>query len=239
MEIYCIWFTTRRSSQVLQFRDYMNSLPCRSQLSGRSVPYQHWIDNCVNLRERPLSDHGSLEGHDLGKVGRPGTPLAYLQRLLSRHKLLVLWGTGSTGSLSDCALRQSRNSLNARPKRCDRLLDHESLVRQSRHNSLDNKECGEAKDRKPPGVGYHDVIPVWQSFILGNLEEELARNARTTARQGRRCIVQRGRRFGSQARRRRCGTAVGGQRRIESSRVKSQKGALSVRRYLAAIASKF
>ena len=43
----------------------------------------------------------------------------------------------------------------------------------SRHNPLDNKECGEAKDRKPPGVGYHDVIPVWQSFILGNLEKEL------------------------------------------------------------------
>jgi hypothetical protein len=44
-------------------------------------------------------------------------------------------------------LRQSRNSLNARPKRCDRLLDHESLVRQVRHNPLVNKECGEAKDR--------------------------------------------------------------------------------------------
>ena len=38
---------------------------------------------------------------------------------------------------------------------------------------MDNKECGEAKDRKPPGVGYHYVIPIWQSFIFGNLEKEL------------------------------------------------------------------
>jgi hypothetical protein len=38
---------------------------------------------------------------------------------------------------------------------------------------LDDHECGEAKDRKPPGVGYHYVIPVWQSFILGNIEKEL------------------------------------------------------------------
>ncbi len=38
---------------------------------------------------------------------------------------------------------------------------------------MDNKECGEAKDRKPPGVGYHCVIPIWQSFILGNIEKEL------------------------------------------------------------------
>ena len=38
---------------------------------------------------------------------------------------------------------------------------------------MDNKECGEAKDRKPPGVGYHFVVPVGQSFSLGNLEEEL------------------------------------------------------------------
>src|ERR1700730_18007220 len=98
---------------------------------------------------------------------------AYLQRLLSRQKLLMLRGPGSAGSLSDCALRQSRNSLNARPKRCDRLLDHESLVRQVRHNALDNKECSETKDRKPPGVGYHYVIPIWQSFILGNIEKEL------------------------------------------------------------------
>src|SRR5260370_40129162 len=96
-----------------------------------------------------------------------------LQRLLSRQKLLLLLGTGSAGSLRDCALRQSRNSLDARPKRCDRLLDHESLVRQVRHNPLDDHECGEAKDRVPPGVGYHDVIPTWQSFIPGNIEKEL------------------------------------------------------------------
>src|SRR5271156_2553518 len=96
-----------------------------------------------------------------------------LQRLLSRQKLLVLWSNGPAGSLRDCALRQSRNSLNARPKRCDRLLYHESLVRQVRHNPLDDHECGEAKDRKPPGVSYHYVIPVWQSFILGNIEKEL------------------------------------------------------------------
>src|ERR1700730_13399629 len=98
---------------------------------------------------------------------------AYLQRLLSRQKLLMLRGTGSAGSLSDCALRQSRNSLDARPKRCDRLLDHESLLRQVRHDPLDDHECGKAKDRVPPGVGYHSVIPVWQSFILGNIEKEL------------------------------------------------------------------
>src|SRR5260370_25672386 len=96
-----------------------------------------------------------------------------LQRLLSRQKLLLLLGTGSAGSLRDCALRQSRNNLNARPKRCDRLLDHESLVRQVRHNPLDDHECGEAKDRKPPSVSYHYVIPIWQSLILGNIEKEL------------------------------------------------------------------
>jgi len=38
---------------------------------------------------------------------------------------------------------------------------------------LDNKECGEAKDRKPPGVGYDYVIPIWQSFIPGNIKKEL------------------------------------------------------------------
>jgi hypothetical protein len=38
---------------------------------------------------------------------------------------------------------------------------------------LDDHECGEAKDRKPPGVGYHYVILTWQSFILGNIEKEL------------------------------------------------------------------
>src|SRR5260370_33858293 len=96
-----------------------------------------------------------------------------LQRLLSRQKLLLLLGTGSAGSLRDCALRQSRNNLNSRPKRCDRLLDHESLVRQVRHNPLDDHECGEAKNIKPPCVGYHDVIPIWQSFILGNIEKAL------------------------------------------------------------------
>src|SRR5258707_6587804 len=90
-----------------------------------------------------------------------------------RQKLSVLWGAGSAGSLSDCALRQSRNSLNARPKRGDRLLDHESLVRQVRHNPLDDHERGEAKDRKPPGVSYHYVFLVWQSLILGNIEKEL------------------------------------------------------------------
>src|ERR1700730_18381030 len=98
---------------------------------------------------------------------------AYLQRLLSRQKLLMLRGTGSAGSLKDCALRQSRNSLDARPKRCDRLLDHESLVRQVRDNTLDDHECGEAKDRVPPGVGYHYVTLTWQSFNLGNIKKEL------------------------------------------------------------------
>src|ERR1700735_123616 len=97
----------------------------------------------------------------------------YFQRLLSRQKLLVLWSTGSAGSLKGCALRQSRNSLDARPKRCDRLLDHESLVRQVRHNPLDDHECGEAKDRVPPGVGYHYVTLTWQSFNLGNIKKEL------------------------------------------------------------------
>ena len=89
-----------------------------------------------------------------------------------KTRTLLLWGTGSAGSLRDCALRQSRNSLDARPKCCNRLLDHECLVRQIRHNPLDNHECGEAKDRKPPSVGYHYVIPVWQSFFLGNIEKE-------------------------------------------------------------------
>jgi hypothetical protein len=53
------------------------------------------------------------------------------------------------------------------------LLDHESLVRQVRHNPLDDHECGEAKNIKPPSVGYHYVIPIWQSFFLGNIEKEL------------------------------------------------------------------
>ena len=53
------------------------------------------------------------------------------------------------------------------------MLDHESLVRQARHNPLDDHECGEAKDRKPPGVGYHDVTPIGQSFSLGNIEKEI------------------------------------------------------------------
>jgi hypothetical protein len=53
------------------------------------------------------------------------------------------------------------------------LLDHESLVRQVRHNPLDDHECGEAKNIKPPGVGYHYVVPIWQSFILGNIERHL------------------------------------------------------------------
>ena len=53
------------------------------------------------------------------------------------------------------------------------MLDHESLVRQVRHNPLDDHERGEAKDRKPPGVGYHYVVPIWQTFILGNIEKEL------------------------------------------------------------------
>ena len=38
---------------------------------------------------------------------------------------------------------------------------------------MDNKERGEAEDSKPPSVGYHDVIPIWQSFIPGNIEKEL------------------------------------------------------------------
>jgi hypothetical protein len=53
------------------------------------------------------------------------------------------------------------------------LLDHESLVRQVGHNLLDDHECGETIDRKPPGVSYYYVIPVWQSFFLGNIEKEL------------------------------------------------------------------
>jgi hypothetical protein len=59
----------------------------------------------------------------------PSTPRAYLQQLLSRQELLVLWSDGPAGSPRDCALRQSRNNVNARPKRGDRLLDHESGVR--------------------------------------------------------------------------------------------------------------
>ncbi|MGA8428324.1 MAG: hypothetical protein WB729_00770 [Candidatus Sulfotelmatobacter sp.] len=38
---------------------------------------------------------------------------------------------------------------------------------------MDDHECGETKDRKPPGMGYHDVIPVWQSFFLSNIEKKL------------------------------------------------------------------
>ena len=53
------------------------------------------------------------------------------------------------------------------------MLDHESLFRQVGHNPLDDHERGEAEDRVPPGVGYHYVIPAWQSFILGNLKKEL------------------------------------------------------------------
>jgi hypothetical protein len=53
------------------------------------------------------------------------------------------------------------------------LLDHEILVRQVGHNPLNDEECGEAKDRKPPGVSHDYVIPIWQSFILGNIEKEL------------------------------------------------------------------
>jgi hypothetical protein len=53
------------------------------------------------------------------------------------------------------------------------LLDHESLVRQARHNALVNKECGEAKNIKPPGVRYYDVIPIGQTFSFGNIEKEL------------------------------------------------------------------
>jgi leucyl aminopeptidase (aminopeptidase T) len=52
------------------------------------------------------------------------------------------------------------------------LLDHESLVRQVRNNTLDDHECGETEDRVP-SVGHHDVIPTWQSFILGSIEKEL------------------------------------------------------------------
>ena len=63
--------------------------------------------------------------------------------------------------------------MKARPKRRDRLLGHEALVRQSRYNSLDNEESGQPKDIEPPGVGYYDVVLVWQSFSLGNLEKEL------------------------------------------------------------------
>ena len=51
------------------------------------------------------------------------------------------------------------------------LLDDQ--FRQVGHNLLDDHECGEAKDRKPPGVSYYDVILIWQSLILGNIEKEL------------------------------------------------------------------
>ena len=53
------------------------------------------------------------------------------------------------------------------------MLYHESLVRPVGHNPLDNHERGEAQHRVPPGVGDHDVILTWQSFILGNIEKEL------------------------------------------------------------------
>ena len=119
---------------------------------------------CLNDLRRPVSIPDSVQIF---------APHGYLQRLLIRQNLLVLWSDGPAGSLGDCALRQSRNNLNARPERCDRVLDHESLVRQVRHNTLDDHERGEAEDRVPPGVGYHDVIPAWQSFSLGNLEKEL------------------------------------------------------------------
>src|SRR6185437_572875 len=101
------------------------------------------------------------------------TPRGYLQQLLSRQKLLAFCSNGPAGSLRDCALRQSRNSLNASPKRGDGLLDHESLVRQVRHSPLDDHEGSEAEDRVPPGVGYHYVMLTWQSFIPGNIEKEL------------------------------------------------------------------
>jgi hypothetical protein len=38
---------------------------------------------------------------------------------------------------------------------------------------LDDHERGEAKDRKPPSVSYYYVMPVWQSFFLGDIEKEL------------------------------------------------------------------
>jgi hypothetical protein len=93
---------------------------------------------------------------------------------------------------------------------------------------LDDHECGETKDRKPPGVGYHYVTPVWQSFFLGNIEKEL----HETSEQRRANVVDilssADAVAVSQARRRRYGTVADGQCRIESSRVKSQKDALSV-----------
>src|SRR5579872_1476601 len=88
-------------------------------------------------------------------------------------ELLLLCVAGSAGPLGGRPLRQSRNNLNARPKRSDRLLDHQSLLRPVRHNPLDHHERGEAEDRVPPGVGHHYVIPAWQSFIPGNIEKEL------------------------------------------------------------------
>src|ERR1700733_958736 len=103
----------------------------------------------------------------------PDKPWAYLRRLRSRQNCYCFARTGSAGSRRECPLRQSRNNLNTRPKRRDRLLDDESLVRQVRHNSLYDHERGEAEDRVPPGVGYHCVIPTRQSFIPGNFEKEL------------------------------------------------------------------
>ena len=41
------------------------------------------------------------------------------------------------------------------------------------HNPLDDHQCRETKDRKPPGVSYHYVILIWQSLTLGNIEKEL------------------------------------------------------------------
>jgi len=94
---------------------------------------------------------------------------------------------------------------------------------------LDDHERGEAKDRKPPGVSYHYVILIWQSLILGNIEKEL----HETSEQRRANVVDvlssADARCGSPARRKRYETAVDGQCRTESSRVKSQKDALSVK----------
>jgi hypothetical protein len=120
-----------------------------------------------------LASRATIRGHGLGKGLSLDTTRAYLERFLRGRKLLFPRGAASAVSLRDRTFRQSGNRLDARPKRCDCLLGHESLVRQSRHSSLDNKECSEAEDRKPPSVGYYDVIRGWQSFILGNFEEEL------------------------------------------------------------------
>ena len=123
----------------------------------------------LDLHRSVVSQKGLRPGKTVDTWYATGIPPATPKQT----ELLLLCGTQSAGSRRGLPLRQSRNNLNTRPKRRDRLLDHESVVRQVRHNPLYDHEQGEAEDRIPPGVGYHYVILAWQSFIPGNIEKEL------------------------------------------------------------------